>query len=93
MTSPHALAQLERACKTWSLVVHEDPSVSERLELVRRILRLKRFEAGALAARLPGVVRRGAQVDLQPLLERLTAAGIRAELLKNEEKGSTCGTR
>jgi hypothetical protein len=78
----HDSDQRERALGSWALVVEEDPSQPQRLEAVRRALRLKRFEATALAARLPGTVRRGARVDLAPLLDRLQAAGLRAELVR-----------
>jgi len=60
-------------------VIVERPS-PEGLEAMRRVLRLKRFEIGAVAETLPGVVRRGAEVDLAPLQERLAEVGVRAEL-------------
>ena len=78
----HATDQRERALGTWALVVEEDPALPDRLEAVRRALRFKRFEAADLARRLPGPVRRGAHVDLAPLLARLRAAGIQAELVR-----------
>jgi len=78
----HESDQRERALGTWILVVEEDPAQPERLEVVRKALRLKRFEAQALAARLPGVVRRGARVDLAPVLSRLQEAGVQAQLIR-----------
>jgi len=81
-TTPHERAQLERAQGRWELVVSEDPCASERLEKVRRALRLKRFERSELASKLPGTVRRGAYIDLLPLLERLRAAGLAADLVE-----------
>jgi hypothetical protein len=83
--STRAEDQRERALGIWQLVVLEpadDPTVVER---VRRVLRLKRREAGLLAEQMPGPVRRGARADLQPLLERLTLAGLRAELVRRDE--------
>jgi hypothetical protein len=73
--------QRERARGTWELVVHETAGDDERrFSVLRRVLRMKSFEAGALRARLPGPVRRGARVDLEPLLERLVRLGFRASL-------------
>ena len=85
----HADDQHERAHGTWALVVSEDPRQPDRLEMVRRVLRFKRFELPDLARRLPGAVRRGARTDLLPLLERLRAKGITAELVRREESSDT----
>jgi len=82
--SSRAEDQSERAQGTWQLRVLEpadDPAVVER---VRRVLRLKRREAALLAGQLPGAVRRGARTDLEPLLERLLHAGLRAELVRRD---------
>jgi hypothetical protein len=73
-------AQLERAQGAWELRIHESGDDPRRFLVLRRLLRMKSFEADALRARLPGAVRRGARVDLQPLLDRLTQAGIAATL-------------
>ncbi len=75
-------AQRERAQQTWALHVEEDPESldPERARALFRTLRVKRFERSALLARLPGVVRRGARVDLLPLVEDLVRAGIEARL-------------
>lgn len=80
---PEREAQRERARGSWALWVLEEPS-PERLEAVRRALRYKRFEREALARRLPGVLRRGARVDLEPLRDALRAAGLRAELRRSD---------
>jgi 2-methylcitrate dehydratase PrpD len=73
--------QLERARGTWVLVIHESSeSAAGRFPALRRVLRLKSFEADALRSRLPGPVRRGARVDLLPILERLKRLGVRATL-------------
>jgi hypothetical protein len=73
-------AQLERAQGAWELVIHESGEDPRRVLVLRRLLRMKSFEAEALRARLPGAVRRGARVDLQPILDRLTQAGVVATL-------------
>jgi len=72
-------AQRERARKSWELAVLDGPS-DEVLAALRRVLRVKRFELPRVAASLPGVVRRGARVDLAPLEAALAAAGVRCAL-------------
>jgi hypothetical protein len=72
-------AQQERAQKTWELVVHEAPSRTV-LAALRRILRVKRSELERVSGALPGVVRRGARVDLEDYEARLREAGVRCEL-------------
>jgi hypothetical protein len=59
---------------------HPEALDPERARALFRTLRVKRFERAALLARLPGVVRRGAHVDLLPLAEDLLRAGIEARL-------------
>jgi hypothetical protein len=75
-------AQWERAHQAWHLRVETpaDAMAPETLRTLYRVLRVKRFEREALIGRLPGVVRRGAHVDLAPLLEALEEAGIEARL-------------
>jgi hypothetical protein len=46
------------------------------LKAIFRILRVKRSERDALVSRLPGVVRRGAWVDLEPVERALREEGI-----------------
>jgi len=73
--------QRERASGAWSLVVDEPADLAEaRSERLRRILRFKRMEWPALRRRLPGELRRGARVDLEPVLRELEAAGLCARL-------------
>ena len=72
-------AQQERAQKSWELVVHDAPSRTV-LAALRRILRVKRSEIERVSGALPGVVRRGARVDLEDLEARLREAGVRCEL-------------
>jgi hypothetical protein len=65
-----------------------DPSASDARALLRRlirILRVKRSERADLLRRLPGVVRRGARVDLLPLETALREAGIGCVLRRRSE--------
>jgi hypothetical protein len=72
-------AQRERAQQAWELVVHDAPSRAV-IAALRRVLRVKRSELERVSARLPGVVRRGARVDLADNEARLREAGVRCEL-------------
>jgi hypothetical protein len=72
-------AQQERAQQSWELVVHDAPSRTV-LAALRRVLRVKRGELERLSASLPGVVRRGARVDLADSEAQLRDAGVRCEL-------------
>ena len=72
-------AQQERAQQSWELVVHDAPSRAV-LAALRRVLRVKRSELERVSASLPGVVRRGARVDLADSEARLREAGVRCEL-------------
>jgi hypothetical protein len=74
--------QQERARQAWELVVLEAPN-PEILRAIRKTLRVKRFELPALAASLPGCIRRGARVDLAPLEAALREAGVRCELKRS----------
>ena len=71
--------QRERAWQVWELVVHDPPS-RVVLAALRRVLRVKRSELERVAGALPGVVRRGARVDLADAEARLREAGVRCEL-------------
>jgi len=79
--------QRERALQSWELFIGECPD-NKRLEKLRRIVRVKRFELDSLRQRLPGVVRRGARVDLEPLAEQVRALGIACELRERSTGGS-----
>ena len=72
-------AQRERARQAWELVVHDAPSRAV-LAALRRVLRVKRGELGRVSEALPGVVRRGARVDLAESEAQLRAAGVHCEL-------------
>lgn len=74
-----ARAQRERALQSWELAVLEEPS-DALLETLRRVLHVKRFDLPALRRALPGVVRRGARIDLEPLEAGLREAGVACAL-------------
>ena len=71
--------QQERAQQSWELVVHDAPSRAV-LAALRRVLRVKRSELEHVSAALPGVIRRGARVDLADSEAQLREAGVRCEL-------------
>jgi hypothetical protein len=86
MTIPESDPQWERAHQSWSLHLDLDPtrlSHQERLTLFRT-LRTKRTERAGLLGKLPGIVRRGARVDLESLEADLQAAGFDCELRRSE---------
>lgn len=72
-------AQRERALQAWELVVLE-AAAPRVLAALRKVLRVKRTERAALEASLPGRVRRGARVDLEPLRAALAEAGVRCQV-------------
>jgi hypothetical protein len=78
-SAEHEEAQRERALKSWELLVLDSPTPVV-LDALRRVLRIKRFELPRIKSSIPGVVRRGARVDLAPLEAALTEAGVRCEL-------------
>jgi hypothetical protein len=65
--------------------VVEEPPSRELLAVLRRVLRVKRFDLDRLAASLPGVVRRGARVDLVDSERALREAGVRCALRRRGE--------
>lgn len=75
-------AQHERAHQSWELAILDSPDPEVR-DALRRIVRVKRFELEKVAGSLPGVVRRGARVDLAPLETALRAAGVRCQLRRS----------
>lgn len=80
-------AQLERARQTWGLAIETsaDAFTPATLTRVCRLLRVKSFEREAFVARLPGIVRRGARVDLEPLAEALAALDVPHALVRRDE--------
>lgn len=77
-TDDHATAQRERAERGWRLVVAcgADALSPSDTEALRRTLRIKRFELEPFLARLPGSVRSGAYVDLEPIYRALESIGV-----------------
>ncbi len=76
-------AQRERAEQTWELVVHDAPS-RDVIAALRRVLRVKKSEIHRVSSALPGVVRRGARVDLAGYEAQLREAGVHCELRRRE---------
>lgn len=76
--------QRERALGSYELRIDTRPDGDAAWKSLRRALRLSRADDAWLRARVPGVVRRGARVDLLPYLERVHAAGHAAELVPRD---------
>lgn len=72
--------QRERATGAWCLWIDGRPTDRAGWRTLRRTLRFSRADQAWLEDRIPGPVRRGARVDLEPLLESLRKAGIEASL-------------
>jgi phosphoglycolate phosphatase len=72
--------QFERAHGSWELVVELDGEDEQAVEGLRRALRFSRSDRSMLRAMLPGAVRRGARVDLLPMLEKLRERGLDAKI-------------
>jgi len=77
-------AQYERAHQSWELIVL-DPPEPNVLALLRKAVRTKRSDLPKLKACLPGVIRRGARVDLEPIEAQLREAGLRCELRRTPD--------
>ena len=74
-------AELERQQGAWELVIQEAPDAAlAAFSRIREVLGLSVAEVGALKKRVPCVLMVGARVDLEPILVRLVAAGISAEV-------------
>ena len=74
-------AELERQQGAWELVIQVSPDAAlDVISSIREVLGLSVAEVGALKKRLPCVWMVGARVDLEPILVRLVAAGIAAEV-------------
>jgi hypothetical protein len=79
---PREEVQRQRAEGRYALVVESVPADEKAWRALRRALRLSRADDAWLRARVPGEVRRGAEVDLVDVLERVRAAGGRASLVE-----------
>lgn len=84
MTPDAREVQRERALQAWELAVLEEPD-DVLMETLRRVLHVKRFDLPALRRALPGVVRRGARVDLAEMEVGLREAGVSCALRRREK--------
>lgn len=75
-----AESQRERAAGSFVLVIEAPPSSEADWKRLRRALGFSRADDPWLRARIPGIVRRGARVDLLQVLERVRQAGVSARL-------------
>lgn len=75
-----ASSQRERAAGAFALVIEEVPTSAAAWKRLRRALGFSRADEPWLRARIPGIVRRGARVDLVQVLERVREAGHSARL-------------
>ena len=88
---PDADPQWERANQVWSLHLRVDAGQlsKEAQRALFRILRVKRMERSAFLERLPGTIRRGARVDLEPVEAALREAGFDCELRRSSDPSPT----
>ena len=75
---------MERASGRFQIRIDAVPVDDAALHRLRRALRLSRADLPWLKSRLPGVVRRGAKVDLLPILDRIHEAGHAARLERRD---------
>lgn len=73
-------AQRERSEGAFELHIDVAPADEAGFHLLRRALRLPRSDVLWLKERVPGVVRRGARVDLLAVLDRVRETGHHATL-------------
>lgn len=74
--------QRQRAEGRYALVVESQPSDEAGWRALRRALRLSRADDAWLRDHVPGEVRRGAEIDLLDVLERVRSAGQVARLVE-----------
>ena len=77
-----ARAQWERARGAFGLVVEAAPADAAAWKRLRLALRMSRADESWFRERVPGVVRRGARQDLEPLAERARAAGFAVRVVE-----------
>lgn len=77
--------QWERANQAWSLHVDVDSAqlTNPQRRVLCRILRVKKTERSGLWKSLPGIVRRGARIDLETLESDLRSAGFDCHLKRS----------
>lgn len=78
--------QIERATAAFCLKIESCPKDESAWRKLRRALRLSRADDPWLREHIPGVVRKGARVDLLSLQERVTEAGQRASIVERSDK-------
>lgn len=76
--------QRERASGAYELVIDEIDDDPDAWLSLRKALRLSRADAAWLRERVPGTVRKGAREDLEPIAERVRAAGHPARVVAAE---------
>jgi len=74
-------SQLERARGSFELRIDVAPTSEAGWRSLRRALLFSRADDAWLRARVPGVVRTGAEADLVIVLARVEAAGHRARVV------------
>jgi hypothetical protein len=78
-------SELERQSGAWELFIHEPADCTLTVASgIRTALGLSVVELGALKRRLPCAILTGAYVDLDPVCQRLVAAGVRAEIRRTQ---------
>jgi hypothetical protein len=77
--------QLERARGAFELQIVVAPRNEAEFHTLRRALRMSRADIPWLREHTPGVVRRGAEVDLRLVLQRVKDAGHSAVLQPRDE--------
>ena len=78
-------SQLERASGAFVLRVERAPTTEPGWKSLRLALRFSRADEASLRDRVPGVVRSGAQSDLEEVLRRVKEAGHDAVVVRREE--------
>jgi hypothetical protein len=74
-------AQRERASGAFALVVDSTPADEASWKALRRALGFSRADGWWLRDRIPGVVRRGVQADLEVVAARVRDAGFLARVM------------
>lgn len=84
MTAEDSIQQ-ERAMGAYVLVIDTPPSNEPEWQALRKALRLSRADDAWLRERVPGVVRKGARLDLTPVRDRVLATGQRARVVERSD--------
>ena len=81
-------AQRERAIGSYELRIDVAPTSEAGWRSLRRALRFSRSDDAWLRARVPGPVRKGAEVDLLGVLARVEEAGHTGHVARRPESDS-----